>query len=65
LKSLMSMTGMLKKVFYLSIFKGWWGDAGVSVDILLQVNNYVAKRKKENPHYWSFGNAGKSPAKSS
>jgi len=54
-----------KGILSYSIFKGWWGDAGVSVDILLQVNNYVAKRKKENPHYWSFGNAGKSPAKSS
>lgn len=39
-----------------NIFNGWWGDAGVSVDILLKVNNYVAKRKKENPDYWSFRN---------
>jgi glucose-1-phosphate thymidylyltransferase len=36
------------------IFKGWWGDAGVSVDKLLEVNNYVAKKKKENPNNWSF-----------
>lgn len=45
------------------IFKGWWGDAGVSVDTLLEVNNYVAKRKKESPDYWSFRNAGKSNCK--
>ncbi|MDD5529394.1 MAG: sugar phosphate nucleotidyltransferase [bacterium] len=45
------------------IFKGWWGDAGVSVDTLLEVNNYVAKRKKENPDYWCFRNAGQSAGK--
>ncbi|MCK4352577.1 NTP transferase domain-containing protein [candidate division WOR-3 bacterium] len=36
------------------IFNGWWGDAGVSVDALLEVNNYVAKKKKENPHHWGL-----------
>ncbi|MFA5031761.1 MAG: sugar phosphate nucleotidyltransferase [bacterium] len=45
------------------IFKGWWGDAGVSVDTLLEVNNYVAKRKKENPDHWCFRNAGQSAGK--
>ncbi len=45
------------------IFNGWWGDAGVSVDTLLEVNNYVANKKRANPDYWGFGNAGKSPRK--
>lgn len=40
------------------IFEGWWGDAGVSIDALLEVNNYVAKRKKGNyPDYWCLRNA--------
>ena len=42
------------------IFNGWWGDAGVSVDTLLEVNNYVADKKRANPDYWSFRNAGES-----
>ena len=41
------------------IFNGWWGDAGVSVDVLLEVNKHVAKRKKENPNYWSVRDARK------
>jgi len=36
------------------IFEGWWGDAGVSVDIYLEVCNYVALRKKSNPPYWNL-----------
>lgn len=28
------------------ILEGWWGDAGASVDALLKVNNYVARRRK-------------------
>jgi glucose-1-phosphate thymidylyltransferase len=40
------------------LFNGFWGDAGASVDALLEVNNYVAKRKKENPDYWCIRNAG-------
>jgi len=40
------------------IFDGWWGDAGVSVDKLLEVNNYVANKKRQNPDYWGEGNAG-------
>ncbi len=34
------------------IFTGFWGDAGESVDSLLKVNNYVARRKKEDPDLW-------------
>ncbi|OYD13861.1 spore coat protein [candidate division WOR-3 bacterium JGI_Cruoil_03_44_89] len=34
------------------IFEGYWGDAGASVDALLDVNNYVARRKKEDPNLW-------------
>ena len=34
------------------IFDGFWGDAGESVDALLKVNNYVAKRKKEDSNLW-------------
>jgi len=34
------------------IFKGFWGDAGASVDALLEVNNYVARRKKEDQNLW-------------
>lgn len=45
------------------IFDGWWGDAGVSVDKLLEVNNYVASKKRVHSNYWSFGNAGKRPGK--
>ena len=45
------------------IFNGWWGDAGVSVDVLLEVNKYVAKRKKENPNHWSGGDARKNSGK--
>ncbi len=41
-----------------SIFDGEWMDAGVSIDSYLEVNNYVAKRKKENPHYWRLRDAG-------
>jgi glucose-1-phosphate thymidylyltransferase len=43
------------------IFDGWWGDAGVCVDALLEVNNYVAERKRAHPDHWSFGDAGKRP----
>jgi glucose-1-phosphate thymidylyltransferase len=41
------------------IFDGWWGDAGVSVDSLLEVNNYVARQKRAHPNYWSFRDVGK------
>lgn len=53
-----------KDILSYSVFDGWWGDAGVSMDTLLQVNNYVAKRKKEAPHHWSFRNAGESSTNS-
>ncbi|MDI6839554.1 MAG: sugar phosphate nucleotidyltransferase [bacterium] len=43
------------------IFDGWWGDAGVSVDALLEINNYVANRKKGNPNYWCIRDAWKRP----
>jgi glucose-1-phosphate thymidylyltransferase len=43
-----------KGILEYEVFNGWWGDAGVSVDKLLEVNNYVAKKKKENPDNWSF-----------
>jgi glucose-1-phosphate thymidylyltransferase len=34
------------------IYQGFWGDAGASVDALLEVNKYVARRKKEDPNLW-------------
>jgi len=37
-----------------SVFEGWWGDAGVSIDTYLEVNNYVAMRKKATPPYWNI-----------
>ncbi len=43
------------------IFKGFWGDAGASVDKLLEVNNYVAKRKREDPNIWRLKPADNTP----
>ncbi len=37
------------------IFNGFWGDAGASVESLLEVNNYVAERKKKDPNLWRVG----------
>lgn len=28
------------------ILKGWWGDAGASVDALLEVNNFISRKQK-------------------
>jgi len=35
------------------ILKGWWGDAGASVDALLETNNFIARKiKDEGSHHW-------------
>ena len=38
------------------ILKGWWGDAGASVDALLNTNNYVARKIKDegSNHWWNW-----------
>ena len=37
------------------VLDGWWGDAGASIDALLESNIYVAKKIKRNPeHWWNF-----------
>jgi len=28
------------------ILEGWWGDAGASVDALLEVNNFIARKRR-------------------
>ncbi|MCH7760587.1 spore coat protein, partial [candidate division TA06 bacterium] len=28
------------------ILEGWWGDAGASVDALLEVNNFISRKQK-------------------
>ncbi|MEW6685756.1 MAG: sugar phosphate nucleotidyltransferase [Candidatus Edwardsbacteria bacterium] len=33
------------------ILKGWWGDAGSSVDSLLEVNNLVAEKRRKKPNW--------------
>lgn len=34
------------------ILKGWWGDAGASVDALLETNIIVARKIRETPEHW-------------
>ena len=37
------------------VLDGWWGDAGASIDALLETNIYVAEKIKRNPeHWWNF-----------
>jgi len=38
------------------ILKGWWGDAGASVDALLKTNNFIARKIKDegSNHWWNW-----------
>jgi len=38
------------------ILDGWWGDAGASVDTLLETNNFIARKIKNagSNHWWNW-----------